>query len=339
MARRALFAAFALGVSAASVACVLYGFEFFFSPYNRLPPHGMFDGERHTWGHRVKINRYGFREREFETPKPPGVYRIVVLGDSLTWGYGLALEERYTAIAEARLNQASTGRRYEVLAFANPGDSTIRQRDLLEEYKGEIDPDLIVVGFCLNDPQWRDQDYSVERQELRRSLAGRVAYRLRLTAHDVGLRYTADLIDGAFYGAAERMGWIPAWPDALQRAYAPSSNEWRFFVQALRDIRRISDGLRLPPPIFAVLNKGERSSDFDDPPEYLRRYQAWWRQAEEAAQEAGYVTYNHEREIPRQIEDEPIYLNVLDNHPAANLNRVYGEKLYRKITAVLATGQ
>ena len=335
MGRKALFAAFALCVTAASIAGVLYGFELCCSPYNRLPPNGVFDGERYTWGHRAKDNRFGFREREFQTPKPPGVYRVMVLGDSFTWGYGLALEERYTAIAEARLNQASAGRRFEVLAFANPGYPTIRQRDLLDEHKREVDPDLIVVGFCLNDPQWRDQDYSIERHQLRRSLAGRLAYRLRLTAQDAGLRYTADLIDGAFYGTAERMGWIPAWPDALQRAYEPSSNEWRFFVQALREIRRISDGLRLPPPIFAVLNQGKRSSDYDDPPEYLRRYLAWWRQAEEAARDAGFMTYNHEREIPRQIEDEPIYLNVLDSHPAANLHRVYGQKLYRKIAELL----
>lgn len=335
MGRKAVFAAFALCVTATSIAGVLYGFEFFFSPYNRLPPNGVFDGDRYTWGHRVKTNRYGFREREFEVPKPPGVYRVMVLGDSFTWGYGLSLEERYSAIAEARLNQASVGRRFEVLTFAIPGYSTIRQRNLLDHYKLEVEPDLIVVGFCLNDPQWRDHDYSIERHQLRRSLAGRLAYRLRLTAQDTGLRYTADLIDGAFYGMAERMGRIPGWPDALQRAYEPSSNEWRFFVQALRDIRRSSDGLRLPPPVFAVLNSGRHSSDFDDPPEYLRRYLSWWRQAEEAARDAGFMTYNHELEIPRQIDDEPIGLNVLDDHPAANLNRVYGEKLYRKIAEVL----
>lgn len=335
MRRKALFAAVALSVTATSIAGVLYGFEFFFSPYNRLPLQGVFDGERYTWGHQVQTNRYGFREREFEIPKPPGVYRVMVLGDSFTWGYGLAPEERYAAVAEARLNRASGGRRFEVLTFAIPGYSTISQRNLLEEYRHEVEPDLIVVGFCLNDPQWRDQDYSIERHRLRRSLPGRIAYRLRLTAQEAGLRYTADLIDGAFYGTAERFGWIPAWPDALQRAYEPSSNEWRFFVQALRDIRRISDGLRLPPPMFAVLNSGRYSSDFDDPPEYLKRYLAWWRQAEEAARAAGFVTYNHELEIPRQIEDEPIGLNVLDDHPSAKLNRVYGEKLYRKIAELL----
>ena len=46
---------------------------------------------RYTWGHRVSDNSLGFREREFALPKPPGVCRVMVLGDSFTWGAGLAL--------------------------------------------------------------------------------------------------------------------------------------------------------------------------------------------------------------------------------------------------------
>ena len=47
------------------------------------------------------------------------------------------------------------------------------------------------------------------------------------------------------------------------------------------------------------------------------------------------MTYNHEYEIPRQIKNESLRVNRLDYHPSARLNRVYGEKLYQKITEVI----
>ena len=116
----------------------------------------------------------------------------------------------------------------------------------------------------------------------------------------------------------------------------PSSNEWRDFVQALRDIRALSDTLRLPRPIFAVLNHGRYSSDYENRRGYLEQYQNWNRRAERAAQDlAGFMAYNHELEIPRQIHNEFIQVNRLDEHPAANLNRVFGRKLYLKILDVV----
>ena len=71
-------------VSFSLCVLIIFGFELLFSPYNYLPINGIVDGKRYTWGHLVENNRYGFREREFQTPKPSGTYRIMVLGDSLT---------------------------------------------------------------------------------------------------------------------------------------------------------------------------------------------------------------------------------------------------------------
>ncbi|MYH28162.1 MAG: hypothetical protein F4137_04735 [Acidobacteria bacterium] len=159
---------------------------------------------------------------------------------------------------------------------------------------------------------------------------------MRDFGRDAGLPYLSDLLWDAFHAAAERTGLIPVWQDALQRTYEPSSDEWRSFVQALVDIKRMSDEMHLPSPIFSILNHGRYSSDYVERADYLERYLAWYHQAEQAAREAGFVAYNHEDEIPRLIGHEPMYLNVLDDHPAANLNRVYGEKLFRTIRRTVA---
>ena len=336
-ARKALFSAFAALVAAASILGVLSVAEYALSPYRGLPPDGWIGDERHTWGHLVENNAYGFRERDFASPKPPGVYRVMVLGDSLTWGVGLAVEERYTAVAEELLNRASEGARFEVLNFGLTGNPTVVERDILEAYKDLVEPDLVVVGFCSNDPQPGRMDHSIERENLRRSMTGRGVVRAEVFVRSLGFPYVSRLLRDGFYALAERAGLIPGWQAALQRAYEPSSAEWRDFLGALRDIRRVSDELGLPRPLFAVLTHGGAPTDYENPVGDVERRLAWDRQAEEAARGIGFATYNHEREIRNRIRDESLQVNPADEHPSANLNRVYGEKLYRKITDVLAT--
>src|SRR6476646_7270939 len=49
----------------------------------------------------VRLNRYGYREREFTTGKAPGAYRIAFIGDSYTFGQGIAESERVSNLLES----------------------------------------------------------------------------------------------------------------------------------------------------------------------------------------------------------------------------------------------
>jgi lysophospholipase L1-like esterase len=317
----------------------VFGFEFFFSPYKRLPINGIVKGKRYTWGHLVENNKYGFREREVKTPKPSDVYRVMVLGDSLTWGAGLDVEERYTAIAEKLLNKAFSERKFEVLNFGIPGGATTRERDILEKLKRDVNPDLIAVGFCLNDPQPKREDWSIEREKLSNGIPGRAIDEIARFLLGLGLPYTAKLLNDAFYRSAERLGLIPNWRVALGRTYDPLSKEWQEFVNALRDIKRTSDELNLPPPIFATLNQGRPPQNNSDSNKTFELFSLWFHQAEKVATEIGFVSYNHDFEIADQLRNESLVINKLDGHPSASVNRIYGEKLYRAIAKQFAQQQ
>jgi hypothetical protein len=52
-----------------------------------------------------RINAQGFRDRERVRPKPSGMYRILVLGDSVTFGFGVQPEESFTRLLEAELKE------------------------------------------------------------------------------------------------------------------------------------------------------------------------------------------------------------------------------------------
>src|SRR5467141_728049 len=64
----------------------------------------------------VHINSHGTRGTEFQTTKPPNTIRVLCLGDSRTFGWGLSEPETYSGVLE-RLLQAhfSAAKRIEVI--------------------------------------------------------------------------------------------------------------------------------------------------------------------------------------------------------------------------------
>jgi hypothetical protein len=101
---------------------------------------------------RIRINSAGLRDdREYPVPKPPGVRRLVVLGDSYMFAGKVPLQETFPKRLEARLNQGATASRYEVLNLAVPGYNSWQQRQSLEERGLAFEPDQVLVSFVLND--------------------------------------------------------------------------------------------------------------------------------------------------------------------------------------------
>ena len=104
----------------------------------------------------MQINSLGFRARELASRKSPEEFRVLVLGDSITWGDYLPADEVYVNRAERLLNPAPDGRRVELIN-AGVGDiGTREEMDILEESGLATQPDLVVVAFYLNDsrPPW-----------------------------------------------------------------------------------------------------------------------------------------------------------------------------------------
>jgi hypothetical protein len=101
----------------------------------------------------VELNRLGMRDREFVTPKPPDTLRIVVLGDSMTFGQGAPQDRVWPRVLEAELaRQLPPGAAHvEVLNLAVPGYNTIQELAMLRETGLALHPDVILVGFFYND--------------------------------------------------------------------------------------------------------------------------------------------------------------------------------------------
>src|SRR5262249_5951801 len=103
------------------------------------------------WPGHGEASSAGLRDREVAREKAPGVYRVLGLGDSHTYGEGVARERVFLKVAEQVLNQGGDGTRFEVLNFSVSGYNAAMEASVLEEQTAPWAPDLGVIQFCRND--------------------------------------------------------------------------------------------------------------------------------------------------------------------------------------------
>ncbi|MBI4354494.1 MAG: hypothetical protein HY595_04590 [Candidatus Omnitrophica bacterium] len=103
-------------------------------------------------GQPLRTNNLGFRDnRDYELRKRPGVFRIVVLGDSVTFGHGCRFEETWPYLLEQSLARWRPEVAWQVWNLGVPGYDTTLELRTLQELGPSYQPDLVIVGFHEND--------------------------------------------------------------------------------------------------------------------------------------------------------------------------------------------
>lgn len=100
----------------------------------------------------INISSDGFRDYEHTKHKKDGTYRIVGLGDSFTFGFGVPFEETYLRILEKEINQSFPDQRHvEIIKTGIPGYCFLQEFMLFKEKGINYNPDLVLIGFDIND--------------------------------------------------------------------------------------------------------------------------------------------------------------------------------------------
>lgn len=104
-------------------------------------------------GVRVRINAEGMRGPRVAKPKPPDTTRILWLGDSVTFGYGVERDEDlFPQRVATQLTRGGEGHhRFESVNAGVGGYAPWQELAWLEREGWSYEPDLVVVGFVLND--------------------------------------------------------------------------------------------------------------------------------------------------------------------------------------------
>lgn len=98
------------------------------------------------------LNSLGFRDldRPFEKGSK---LRILVLGDSVAFGYKVKFEDLFSRQLERLFAERHSSREIEVLTLAMPGLNTLQESHLLMTVGTKFNPDLLLVAFSINDAE------------------------------------------------------------------------------------------------------------------------------------------------------------------------------------------
>lgn len=277
---------------------------FTFKPHASGVFPGNVDGNR-TFPYRT--NAHGLRDRD-RPAKTPGSKRVLVVGDSYTWGYAVAEDEAYPQVAE-RLLQERGRPDIEVINGAIPDYNSRQERQLLEQLMRVYAPDAVFLAYVVNDaepstamPNNPEETYRHSRSWFLTELAERLnrkvlRRRVLPSAKDnVGATY----LDG----------------------FAEGSVKWRDSREALRQMRDICAAAGIP---FTVLILPDVTQSFDD--SYA------WRSIHDAV-----ARWSGELNIPAfdllslfRGEDHQSLLVPWDGHPNADAHRRIAEFLVARI--------
>lgn len=122
----------------------------------------------------VITNSAGFRGREYHVQKEKGSYRIVVIGDSVAFGKFVS-EATLASRLELALNNFCPKKKFEVLNMGVEGYNSVQELEMLKVKGLKYNPDLVIVYYCFNDPDY--PEYYFKKNFINRhSLLARYVY-------------------------------------------------------------------------------------------------------------------------------------------------------------------
>lgn len=181
-----------------------------------------------------------YRARDFYyTPeKAPGVFRIIAIGDSFTFGGKMHFDDSYSKRLERMLNLNDHQRKIEVLNWGVPGYSSLHEVELVKDAVNQFNPDLIIVQITLNDAELQPYRVTHKYQNQR----GKVILKNRLLKYWTSLRY---IIKRLYYTNLNRE-YVTYHTAAFED---PTS--WAGFSGAFEQMKRLLSSRNIP--MLAVL--------------------------------------------------------------------------------------
>jgi lysophospholipase L1-like esterase len=158
-------------------------------------------------GVRVTTNDVGLRNDPVSVQKRPGSTRIVMIGDSLVFGWGTKQEETVSARLQAAWRAA--GRDIEVINAGDGNYDTIMEVEFFLKRLAQYKPDVVVLNYSINDPE---PVPSHETSWIERNSEAWVFYSSRLDIfkrqYDIGqLTDWHDYYDGLYDDRRNPGGW------------------------------------------------------------------------------------------------------------------------------------
>jgi lysophospholipase L1-like esterase len=192
----------------------------------------------------VTHNALGYRDREIAREKPPGVRRVLLLGDSFAYGIGVADDETFAA----RLERLQPG--LEVINTGVNGYGTAQELLLLRDEGLALAPDVVLLAFFWNDvgnsynrafPHFRlEGERLVWPEPMAVSPAAPSSERRRWLRHSYAYRFVSDRLKLAGFALKVALGLPQETTDFVDPADREAA--WRLEAALLREMRDLAAG-------------------------------------------------------------------------------------------------
>ncbi len=186
-----------------------------------------------------EINAHGFRQADARVERTPGVQRVVVLGDSVTYGLLLPYGDAWPHLMARELGVTSTRDGVEVLDFAVPGydqeQIAVLAREVLTTWK----PDVLVYGYFWNDPS----------ETLVTRMAG---YPTWVATHDPPFTLLGRTLDAVLHRHSAAFRRVQG---AIAAHHYPNKEEaldWAFFETHAQRLVDAADTARVPLVVLTI---------------------------------------------------------------------------------------
>jgi lysophospholipase L1-like esterase len=225
--------------------------------------------ETEVRGMHVRVNAHGLRGPDVAQRPVPDVHRVLALGDSVTFGQGMSVEEAFPAVLERELNERGAGR-WEVVNAGVEGYDTQAELAYLERRGLALAPRTVVVGFNLNDFDrppvlgglgvlTNDQSERMASHSLANYsefyLVLRWLVRTRAGTRPIGVPAAAQVP----HTPGEAFQPLDRYVSALRKAYyrQPNDERWTVLEESLRGLGAVARqrGLRV---VIAIIPDGDQ---------------------------------------------------------------------------------
>ena len=254
-------------------------------------------------GVHVSINPSGYRDRNRLQRKPEGVYRILVLGDSMTFGWGVSAEDTYPARLERTLNEQGRGSPKFEVVNCGVGNYNACQSIAAFMHRGrEWQPDLLVLSLFINDAE--------PTPEASGNVITRNSYLYALAA-------------SAYEKVGTRLGLRPDWKDYYRRLYEDDQTGWQACQRSVHELADYCGRTGLECLVFLI-------PEFHDPAGQ-EALLAPYRKLRTLAEEAGLSVLDPRRAF-EGVSPQDLWVSRGDAHPNASGHATLAASLYEVLS-------
>lgn len=250
----------------------------------------------------IRLNKFGYRDREFDFEKPKGVRRVYALGDSYTYGWMIEdASAAYPKVLEEML-KPKFAESFEVINASRAGFNFFESLNRLEQEGILFSPDLVMVGLNVFDLLPREYVYAYPNT---------FPYNLKI--------YQLTLGNFGRLTAARNMD------KEIKSTYSEGSSQIEKARERIREVKKILGEFK-PPLVLVVF------PDYDPAnPNLGVRYQIFEDALKKFGEEEGVKIVALSKYFEAVDNKTELVLNPVDPHPTALANRLAAEAVFEEI--------